>query len=244
MKILISPFLIFNLDYNYFCRFAQRTCSCCGRKGVPTTNYCRHLEKKCPTFSKHIKVRVKANKLKKQTSTSTWLFAFVSTQHLDRAFAVSREYSTQLMQQQFDIRLAEAENVKRKDMERIEENQEKGLFLLFEDKQQEKEKGGEDDTAVDAANGNPFNWNIDRLLEFVDSNKVRRAPKRKQQAEIVQEYIKRSIEKEYKLESGKVAKTFTEIVGSFKELQKKQKWALESRFEQAKLNYNKRINLR
>ena len=148
------------------------------------------------------------------------------------------------MQQQFDIRLAEAENDKMKDMERIEENQEKGLFLLFEDKQQEKEKGGEDDTAVDAANGNPFNWNIDRLLEFVDSNKVRRAPKRKQQAEIVQEYIKRSIEKEYKLESGKVAKTFTEIVGSFKELQKKQKWALESRFEQAKLNYNKRINLR
>ena len=213
-------------DHIPFCRFALMSngCKCCGRGGFAACDYSTHIENVCPAFHSH----KKTNKTNKPTGTKklTWVFTFISDQHLERAFAASREYSARLIKIQASIRIGSGKATAEEAIRSIDNKHDNAIRDLLEIKDEE--------TGETQADGNPFNWDLDRLLNYVDEHSLRRAKKRKKQAEIVSDFITRNIEKEHKKESNKVERAFQQIESTWMDLIKKSKWAVNNRMSQAK----------
>ena len=240
---------------NFFCRFSLMTCPMCGIKKQSTVLFSSHLEMSCKKFMKYMKktIQVVDTKTKQvKEENETWIFSFISMKHLERAFAMSHKHCARLVNTQACIRIAQAKVIFEAAMRKIDNKREKGLHDVNEEKEQEQEQQQEQqeqDTkehketsetqVVMQGEGNPFNWHIDKLLDFVEENGIRRANKRKKQAEIVKNFIKRKIMMEYKIESTKVTKEYEQVTSSWKERIKKSKWTVDSRLAQAKLNFSR-----
>ena len=242
--------------YDHFCRFHQMRCAVCGRSGIPKMNYCRHLERDCPTFHKHMKMTTSNSSIKRKgknskvppTDSSKWKFQWISLKHIDRAFSVSSCFSKQLINRQAEVRLSYADEVRSATLDRIDGIRTKELSDLYEEKPsivastEEGEgtaKENENQPDQPAGDGNPYNWNIDRLLDFVGENKLQRVNKRKEQAEIVKDFIEKHVHKVHLLDTGKADKLYNEVVQEWKERTKKSKWGIENRHAQAKKTYLK-----
>ena len=224
-------------DHIPFCRFHPMICPCCGRKDtISSVSFSSHIEKKCPTFHAHIKqtvVDVRNKKNKKVTNEKqTWKFGPISLSHLERAFETSHLHSARLIRKQAEIRIGNGREVWVDAMDILDRDKENTITELYEEKDEE--------TGETLSNGNPYNWHIDKLLEFVEEKGLRRAKKRKKQAAIVQDFLKRGVEKEYKKSVSIVSKQFQELEIFWTDRIKKTKWQVDSRLNQAKLNLSKR----
>jgi len=142
--------------------------------------------------------------------------------------------------------LSYADEVRSATLDRIDGIRTKELSDLYEEKPsivastEEGEgtaKENENQPDQPAGDGNPYNWNIDRLLDFVGENKLQRVNKRKEQAEIVKDFIEKHVHKVHLLDTGKADKLYNEVVQEWKERTKKSKWGIENRHAQAKKTY-------
>jgi hypothetical protein len=250
--------------HDYFCRFCRCSCPSCGRDGIVKVNYCEHLEKKCPTYHKNIKItkRITNSSTSKNvgrsgklplTISSKWKFTFISEKHFEKAFVLSKEYSTKLIFDQADVKINNAEESKINEIKKLEDIKNKALFQLYEEKKNDKETinkmnplendNNECSNPDDVGDGNPYNWDINRLLDYVHENKLKRAQKRKEQAEIVTEFIQKKIEKEYMLQSGKLEKQYQNVVYEWNDKIKKNKYGQQNRYESSKKEYFNLIEL-
>ena len=218
-------------DHIPFCRFALMSngCKCCGRGGFAACDYSTHIENVCPAFHSNVKKMIDVlDKKNKPTGTkkSTWVFTFISDQHLERAFAASREHSARLIKLQASIRIGSGKATAEEAIRSIDNTHDNAIRDLHEMKDEE--------TGETQADENPFNWDLDRLLNYVDEHSLRRAKKRKKQAEIVSDFITRNIEKEHKKETNKAERAFQEIESTWMDRIKQSKWAVNNRMSQAK----------
>ena len=145
-----------------------------------------------------------------------------------------------------EVRLSYADEVRSSTLDRIDGIRTKELGDLYEEKPsivastedgEGTAKENENQSDRPAGDGNPYNWNIDRLLDFVGENKLQRVNKRKEQAEIVKDFMEKRIQKVYTLETAKADKLYNECVQEWKEKTKQNKWAIENRWEKAKTTF-------